>query len=80
MAPLKVGLPVLAVNDARLGTVGQVRSCCFDLVAAAGHRLAMTRASVFTVEMTVSLVCMPTELETYSCPIHATSGQGSRPV
>jgi hypothetical protein len=69
MSPLKVGLPVLAVNDARLGTVGQVRSCCFDLVQPAG-RVALTSTSVFTVGMTVSLVCMPSELDNYNCPIH----------
>jgi hypothetical protein len=71
MQRIRVGMRVNGVSDLPLGTVSQVRSCCFEVqpLGQVPH-ISLTPAAIFDVQISVTLMCMNSDIARYACPIH----------
>ncbi|MEO8539390.1 MAG: hypothetical protein ABI577_06575 [bacterium] len=71
MKRLESGFRVEDVRGQTVGTVTDVRECCFE-VASDAQPLFLVQSAIFDVqERLVSLVCDKPNCKRYGCPIHS---------
>jgi hypothetical protein len=72
MQTVKAHMPVLAVNDLRVGEITAVRDCCFDVqLLRAPGAVSLKIDSIFSVDAhRVTLLCGVGEIQRYRCALH----------
>ncbi|MEO8539158.1 MAG: hypothetical protein ABI577_05410 [bacterium] len=65
-------MAVFAINDLRVGEIGAVRHCCFEILHARDHgRSNLLRSAIYDVVYgRVTLICGAAEIENYACRSH----------
>ncbi len=71
MNRIEAGMVVLALDDRRLGTIRNIRPCCFEIqIDSTTERVYLAKDAIFNIDMRVTLICLRSDIARYRCRIH----------